>query len=179
MIFMEFVDVFCNCYQELKDVEFIYIYIEGQVKYVDVFYNELFLINSCFVGVNVCKIVNMCIGDYILVFFSEIYLLFCWGIFFIDVVLIQVLLLDKYGYCFLGIFVDIVLLVVQVVKKVIVQVNLQVLCMYGDGIIYISDIDEFIVVDWFIICYQDCLMMEVEQQIGYYVVGLIEDGVIF
>lgn len=172
----ELVDALCNRYQELKDVEFIHIHTEGQAKYADAPYNESFLTNSCFVGANVRKTVNTRTGDYIPVFLSEIHLLFRRGILPIDVALIQVSPPDKHGYCSLGTSVDIALPAIQVAKKVIAQVNPQVPRTHGDGIIHISDIDEFIAVDRPIICHQDRPMTEIEQQIGYHVASLIEDG---
>ncbi|NJY61368.1 acetyl-CoA hydrolase/transferase family protein [Salinimicrobium sp. CDJ15-81-2] len=163
-------------YRELKDVELIHIHTEGPAPYTAPPYNESFMTNSCFVAGNVRQAVNSRIGAYIPIFLSEIHLLFRRNFLPIDVALIQVSPPDEHGYCSLGVSVDITLPAVQTAKKVIAQVNPQVPRTHGDGIIHVSQIDAAIAVDVPIHSTKIPVATEIEQKIGEYVAGLVEDG---
>lgn len=163
-------------YKELSDVEFIHIHTEGPAPYTDFPYNESFKTNSCFVAGNVRKAVNSSIGAYIPIFLSEIHLLFRRNILPLDVAFIQVSPPDEHGYCSLGVSVDITLPAVQTAKKVIAQVNPQVPRTHGDGIIHVSQIYSAIEVNHPIHSHDIAQPSEVEQRVGEYVAGLVEDG---
>ncbi|WP_029038067.1 acetyl-CoA hydrolase/transferase family protein [Salinimicrobium xinjiangense] len=163
-------------YEELSDVEFIHIHTEGPAPYTDFPYNQSFKTNSCFVAGNVRKAVNSSIGAYIPIFLSEIHLLFRRNILPLDVAFIQVSAPDEHGYCSLGVSVDITLPAVQTAKKVIAQVNPRVPRTHGDGIIHVSQIHAAIEVDHPIHIHRITPPSEVEQRVGEYVAGLVEDG---
>lgn len=163
-------------YEELNDVEFIHIHTEGPAPYTDFPYNQSFKTNSCFVAGNVRKAVNSSIGAYIPIFLSEIHLLFRRNILPLDVAFIQVSAPDEHGYCSLGVSVDITLPAVQTAKKVIAQVNPRVPRTHGDGIIHVSQIHAAIEVDHPIHIHVITPPSEVEQRVGEYVAGLVEDG---
>ena len=163
-------------YRELSDVELIHIHTEGPAPYTEPPYNESFRTNSCFVAGNVRKAVNSSIGAYIPIFLSEIHLLFRRNILPLDVALIQVSPPDEHGYCSLGVSVDITLPAVQTAKKVIAQVNPRVPRTHGDGIIHVSQITAAVEVDIPIHSPRSTPPSELEQKVGEYVAGLIEDG---
>ncbi|WP_037324455.1 acetyl-CoA hydrolase/transferase family protein [Salinimicrobium terrae] len=163
-------------YSELKDVEFIHIHTEGPAPYTQPPYNQSFKTNSCFVAGNVRQAVNSSIGAYIPIFLSEIHLLFRRNILPLDVAFIQVSPPDEHGYCSLGVSVDITLPAVQTAKKVIAQVNPKVPRTHGDGIIHVSQIHAAIEVDHPIHIHDIPRPSEIEQRVGEYVAGLVEDG---
>ncbi|MCC8359448.1 acetyl-CoA hydrolase/transferase family protein [Salinimicrobium sediminilitoris] len=163
-------------YRELSDVEFIHIHTEGPAPYTQPPYSESFKTNSCFVAGNVRKAVNSSIGAYIPIFLSEIHLLFRRNILPLDVAVIQVSPPDEHGYCSLGVSVDITLPAVQTAKKVIAQINPQVPRTHGDGIIHVSQIYAAIEVDHPIHTHDLTTSSEIEEKVGEYVAGLVEDG---
>ena len=170
------IEALCDRHNEVKDVEFIHIHTEGAARYTTPPYNESFKTNSCFVAGNVRKAVNSEIGAYIPVFLSEIHLLFRRNILPIDVAFVQVSPPDEHGYCSLGVSVDVTLPAVQTAKKVIAQVNPKVPRTHGDGIIHVSQIHSAIEVDLPIHTSAITAPTDIEQKVGEYVAGLVEDG---
>ena len=170
------IDALTDRYREISDVELIHIHTEGPAPYTAPPYNETFKTNSCFVAGNVRKAVNSSIGAYIPIFLSEIHLLFRRNILPLDVAFIQVSPPDEHGYCSLGVSVDITLPAVQTAKKVIAQVNPRVPRTHGDGIIHVSQITAAIEVDIPIHSPRATTPSEIEQKVGEYVAGLVEDG---
>ena len=170
------IEALTDRYRELTDVELIHIHTEGPAPYTAPPYNESFRTNSCFVAGNVRKAVNSSIGAYIPIFLSEIHLLFRRNILPLDVALIQVSPPDEHGYCSLGVSVDITLPAVQTAKKVVAQINPRVPRTHGDGIIHISQITAAIEVDIPIHSPTITTPSELEQKVGEYVAGLVEDG---
>ena len=163
-------------YAELSDVELLHIHTEGPAPYTAAPYNASFRTNSCFVAGNVRQAVNSNIGAYIPIFLSEIHLLFRRNILPLDVAFIQVSPPDEHGYCSLGVSVDITLPAVQTAKKVIAQINPKVPRTHGDGIIHVSRIHAAIEVNSPIHSPKMTAPTNIEQQIGEYVAGLVEDG---
>ncbi|WP_324720105.1 acetyl-CoA hydrolase/transferase family protein [Salinimicrobium sp. HB62] len=170
------IDALTERYREIRDVELIHIHTEGPAPYTDPPYNESFKTNSCFVAGNVRKAVNSSIGAYIPIFLSEIHLLFRRNILPLDVAFIQVSPPDEHGYCSLGVSVDITLPAVQTAKKVVAQINPRVPRTHGDGIIHVSQITAAIEVDCPIHSPRANAPSELEQKVGEYVAGLVEDG---
>ncbi len=170
------IEALTDRYRELSDVELIHIHTEGPAPYTEPPYNESFRTNSCFVAGNVRKAVNSNIGAYIPIFLSEIHLLFRRNILPLDVALIQVSPPDEHGYCSLGVSVDITLPAIQTAKKVIAQINPRVPRTHGDGIIHVSKITAAIEVDIPIHSSKATTPSELEQKVGEYVAGLVEDG---
>lgn len=71
-------------------------------------------------GDEVCRVVDEGCVDYMLVFLFEMLSLFSDGMLLLDMVLVMVSLFDEFGYCLLGVLVDICMLVVCYVNKVVV-----------------------------------------------------------
>lgn len=161
----------------LKDVELVFITVQGDIEVDKPQYEDNFHINCMFVSSSVRKAVNEGRGDFIPVFLSDIPDLFKKGIMPIDVALIQVSPPDQHGYCSLGLSVDIARSAVNLAKHIIAQVNPKVPRTHGDSLIHSSRIDKFV--------YHEEDLPEVnyggavgenEMKIGKYVAELIEDG---
>ena len=170
------IDTLCERYEELKDVEVVQIHTLGEAKYMEPPYNNSFKLFSCFVGDNVRNGVNTNNGDYIPIFLSEIHWLFRRNIVPLDVAFIQVSPPDKHGYCSLGVSVDVTLPAIQTAKTVVALINRQVPRTHGDGIIHINNIDFAVELDTPIHGSEMGTPTEIENKIGKFVAGLIDDG---
>lgn len=170
------IDVLCERYHKLKNIEIVQMHTEGAAKYTDTPYSDAFRTNSCFVGGNVRKAVNSKNGDYIPIFLSEIHLLFKQGILPLDVAFVQVSPPDKHGFCSLGTSIDVSLAAVKTAKMVIAQVNKHVPRSHGDGNIHISEIDYGVEIHQPIFAHDVLIPNETEQKIGSYIANIIEDG---
>jgi acyl-CoA hydrolase/GNAT superfamily N-acetyltransferase len=115
--------------------------------------------------------------DYIPTFLSQIPRYFASHRIGLDVALVQVSPPDKYGYCSLGVSVDITLAGVQNAKLVIAQINPCMPKTWGDSFVHIEDIDYFVE-------HKETLVQtptstkdrETVNRIGFYVNQLVEDG---
>lgn len=170
------IDVLCERYHKLKNIEIVQMHTEGAAKYTDTPYSDAFRTNSCFVGGNVRKAVNSKNGDYIPIFLSEIHLLFKQSILPLDVAFVQVSPPDKHGFCSLGTSIDVSLAAVKTAKMVIAQVNKHVPRSHGDGNIHISEIDYGVEIHQPIFAHDVLIPNETEQKIGSYIANIIEDG---
>ncbi len=115
--------------------------------------------------------------DYVPAYLSQIPRLFASGRIGLDVALIQVSPPDRFGFCSLGVSVDITKSGMDASKLVIAQVNPRMPRTFGDGIVHVDDIDYFVI-------QEEALVesipreknQEVTSRIGYYVSQLVEDG---
>lgn len=115
--------------------------------------------------------------DYLPAYLSQIPELFTSHQIGLDVALIQVSPPDEFGYCSLGISVDITLAGMQSAPLVIAQVNPRMPRTWGDGVVHIDDID-------FFVPYEEPLVealpvqknQETVARIARYVNQLIDDG---
>ncbi len=115
--------------------------------------------------------------DYIPVYLSQIPKLFENHEIGLDVALIQVSPPDDYGYCSLGISVDITLSGMNNADMVIAQVNPEMPRTWGDGMVHIDQID-------YLVEYQEPILKSmpgiknqtVIERIGHYVNMLVDDG---
>jgi acyl-CoA hydrolase len=115
--------------------------------------------------------------DYIPTYLSQIPTLFETHRIGLDVALIQVSPPDRFGYCSLGVSVDITRSGMDNARQVIAQVNSQMPRTWGDSFVRVDDIDYFVVQD------EPLVEMvpgkkneEVTRRIGHYVSQLVEDG---
>lgn len=132
---------------ELKNVELVSITTLGKDIFNKADFGKSFFLNSLFVSENVREIVNSKNGDYVPVFLSEIPKLFKDDLLPLDVALIHVSPPDKHGFCSLGTSVDIAHSAVKHARHVIAQVNPQMPRTHGDGIIHVSQINSFVIID--------------------------------
>ncbi len=115
--------------------------------------------------------------DYVPVYLSEIPELFNSNQIGLEVALIQVSPPDRFGYCSLGISVDVTRAAYKNAKTVIAQINPQMPRTCGESFVHLSEIDHQV---W----YEEPLVeavptipdRTVAQRIGFYVSELIEDG---
>ncbi len=115
--------------------------------------------------------------DYLPVYLSQIPELFYSQQIGLDVALVQVSPPDEYGFCCLGISVDITLAGVQMAGTVIAQVNPRMPKTWGDSHIHVDDID-------YLIYHEEPLVefvpakknQAVVERIAHYVIQLIDDG---
>ena len=115
--------------------------------------------------------------DYIPAYLSQIPDLFASHRIGLDVALIQVSPPDQYGYCSLGVSVDITRSGMDHAEMVIAQVNPRMPRTWGDSFVHLDEID-------FLVLHEEPLVedyirdkdSEVARRIGLYVSQLIDDG---
>ena len=115
--------------------------------------------------------------DYIPSYLSQIPRLFASHRIGLDVALVQVSPPDKFGYCSLGVSVDITRSAVEHSLVVIAQVNPRMPRTWGDSFVHVDEID------W-LVPYEEPLVEalptikdnEVSRRIGHYVAQLVDDG---
>jgi acyl-CoA hydrolase/RimJ/RimL family protein N-acetyltransferase len=115
--------------------------------------------------------------DYIPAYLSHIPRLFASGRIGLDVALVQISPPDRFGFCSLGVSVDITKPGMDAAKMVIAQVNPRMPRTYGDGIVHVDEIDFFVLHEEPLV---ESIPMEknpeISARIGYYVSQLVEDG---
>ena len=161
----------------LKDVEFVFITVYGDIYVDKPEFADRFKINSLFVSASIRAAVNEGRADYVPVFLSEIPDLFNQNILPIDVALVQVSPPDKHGYCSLGVSVDVARSAVNTAKHVIAAINPNVPRTHGDGLIHINDFDSMVYCDnpLYEARYSD-KVGPTEIKIAEHVAALIDDG---
>lgn len=162
-------------HEELRNVEVCHLHVEGETGYANPELSDSFHVNSFFIGNNVRHTLTAGNGSYTPVFLSELPLLFKRNILPLDVALIHVSIPDKHGYCSLGVSVEATLAAIDNAKIVIAQVNEQMPRTHGDGIIHITEVDLFVECHELIPAHILGEPSTIENKIGDYVAGLIED----
>ncbi len=115
--------------------------------------------------------------EYIPVYLSQIPHLFSSHAIGLDVALIQVSPPDEYGYCSLGISVDVTKPAMESALLVIAQVNPQMPRTFGNSFVHVDNID-------YLVWHEEPLQeyrpkigdQDVASRIGYYVSQLVDDG---
>ena len=162
-------------HEELRNVEVCHLHTEGEAPYADPKLKDSFHVNSFFIGKNVRHTLKAGNGSYTPVFLSELPRLFQQRILELDVVLIQVSVPDRHGYCSLGVSVEASLAAIDNAKCVIAQVNPQMPRTHGAGIIHMTEIDYFVESDEALPVHHMADPNPIESKIGDYVASLIED----
>ncbi len=115
--------------------------------------------------------------DYIPAYLSEIPELFYSKRIGLDVALIQVSPPDEFGYCSLGISVDITLAGLKSADIVIAQINPKMPRTWGDSFIHLDEIDYLVYYDEPLVeAVPEQKNQEVIKRIAFYVNQLIDDG---
>ena len=122
----------------LKNVSLIHLHTMGPALYAQVDLKNSFQVINLFVGENMRQQMNYEQVDYLPCFISEIPELFRSKQRPIDVALIQVSPPDRFGFCSLGVSVDVAKAAVNSAEMVIAQVNSKMPRVHGDGFIHIS-----------------------------------------
>ncbi len=115
--------------------------------------------------------------DYIPTYLSQIPRLFSSQRIGLDVAMIQVSPPDKFGYCSLGVSVDITRSGMENAKLVIAQVNPKMPRTWGDSFVHVDEIDYFVINEEPLVealpgTKDDVIAM----RIGHYVSQLVDDG---
>ncbi len=115
--------------------------------------------------------------EYIPAYLSQIPTLFATRQIGLDVALIQVSPPDEFGFCSLGVSVDITKAGAENAELVVAQVNPQMPRTFGDGFVHVDDID-FLVIheEPLVIGTQGITNNNISRRIGHYVSQIIPDG---
>jgi len=117
--------------------------------------------------------------DYIPTYLSQIPKLFYSQRIGLDVAIIQVSPPDEFGYCSLGVSVDITRAGMESAKMVIAQVNPRMPKTWGDSFVHLDEIDYLVFHEEPLVEFTPHLNKEatvVARRIGYYVSQIVEDG---
>lgn len=161
---------------EVNNVEIVHLHTECNATYLEPEFRDSFKLKSFFVGANVRKATQTGIADYIPVFLSEVPKLLRENHLPIDVALVQVSPPDRHGYCSLGVAVDATHTAVENAKLVIAQVNKNMPRTYGDGLMHLSNFDILVEHEAPIYTVDVPQPTDIEQRIGEYVAGMVDDG---
>ena len=171
------IDDLINNGKQFHDIETVHIYTLSDNKWAEVQHKDLFKVNALFIG---GKTIRDAIAegraDYTPCFISEIPKLFREDILPLDVALIMVSPPDEYGYCSLGVSVDIVSSALKSAKYVIAQINNKMPRTNGHSFVHLNQIHEFIEVEQPIPELTPATVDRVNEQIGQYTSMLVEDG---
>lgn len=115
--------------------------------------------------------------DYIPTYLSQIPRMFASQRIGLDVALIQVSPPDKFGYCSLGVSVDITKSGMESSKIVIAQVNPMMPRTWGDSFVHVDDIDCFVQHEEPLVeALPRIKNNEIASRIGFYINQLVDDG---
>lgn len=161
----------------VEDTEVLNVLTMGVAPYTDPKYSDRFRANAFFIGNSVRDAVGQVRADYTPIFFSQIPEMFRTGRLPIDVALIMVSPPDQFGFCSLGVSVDMTRSAAHSAKKVVAQVNKHMPRTLGNSFIHVRDIDYLVPHDeplltWPVIDEPD----EVTRQIASNVASLVADG---
>lgn len=171
------IDDLINNANQLHDIEVVHIQTISDEKWVEPKYKDLFKVNTLFIaGQKVRAAVAEGRADYTPCFLSEIPTLFSSDILPLDAALVMLSPPDEYGYCSLGVSVDVVSAAIRHAKKVIAQLNPLMPRTSGHAYVHMSKIDAWLEQSQVL---PEVLPVGFEQRIeriGQYVSMLIEDG---
>ncbi len=166
----------------LHDIEAVHILTLSDNVWALPTHKNLFKVNSLFIGgKNVREAVAEGRADYTPCFISDIPKLFSENVLPLDVALIMVSPPDEYGYCSLGVSVDVVSSAVKAANYVIAQINPKMPRTNGHSFVHVNQINAFIEVEQAlpelpIIPHEDKKQARISEQIGQYVAMLVENG---
>ncbi|MDO6447491.1 GNAT family N-acetyltransferase [Colwellia sp. 1_MG-2023] len=162
---------------KLHDIETVHILTFSDNIWALPEHKELFKVNSLFIGgKNVREAVAEGRADYTPCFISEIPTLFRENILPLDAALIMVSPPDEYGYCSLGVSVDVVASAVKSAKYVIAQVNPNMPCTNGHSFIHINQIHAWLDGKEPLPEIPEPDIDQVSERIGQYAAMLVENG---
>lgn len=115
--------------------------------------------------------------DYLPCYLSQIPGLFSSNRIGLDVAMVQVSQPDKFGYCSLGVSVDITRAGLENARAVIAQVNERMPRTWGDSFVHVDDLDWLVPFDEPLVqSFPSLQDNEVSRRIGHYVSQLVDDG---
>ena len=115
--------------------------------------------------------------DYLPTYLSQIPKLFTGGRIGLDVAMIQISPPDQFGYCSLGVSVDITRSAVENAGLVIAQVNPCMPRAWGDSLVHMDNIDFFVPYEEPLVNYHlNVLGNHITRRIGHFIAQLVRDG---
>ncbi len=148
----------------------------GTTPYTEAVLSKPFHQNAFFIGANVRGAVNEGRAEYTPIFMSELPWYLRSGRLRIDVAFIQVAPPDNYGFCSLGVSVDIVKVAAESAKIVVAEINRRMPRTLGDCFVHLKDIDHIVESDVPLPAWLPPEPDEVADRIGQNVAHLVRDG---
>ena len=161
--------------EKLIDTEILHFLTIGSEKYFIDKAEDLFRHNALFIGRTLREEINKGQADYTPIFASEIPSLFLTGRKHIDVALIQVTVPDPYGFCSLGINVDIAKPLAQSAYITIAEINPQMPRTLGNSFIHMKEIDYFVYNNTPLLEFHFDEPDEIAERIGRNLANLVEN----
>lgn len=159
------------------DIEVVHIFTLSDNIWAEPKYQDLFKVNALFIGgKNIRQAIAEGRADYTPCFISDVPKLFTEDILPLDVALIMVSPPDEYGYCSLGVSVDVVSSAIKSAKYVIAQINPKMPRTNGHSFVHLNQITAWINVEQSLPELPVFTMDQRTEQIGQYVAMLIENG---
>ncbi|MFX1485223.1 MAG: acetyl-CoA hydrolase/transferase C-terminal domain-containing protein, partial [Promethearchaeota archaeon] len=159
----------------MSDIEIVHLFTLGNTPSADPKFQSQFRHNTFFVSENIREAVRDGRADYTPAYLSDIPLFFNTGRIPLDVALVQVSPPDEYGYCSLGVSVDVTKTGVNQASLVIAQVNENMPVTHGDSYVDIRDIDCLVPFTEPLLEFESPEVSERCRQIGKYTAKLIEN----
>ncbi|MBN2229719.1 MAG: GNAT family N-acetyltransferase [Candidatus Thorarchaeota archaeon] len=160
---------------KMADNEIVHLLTLGDTPSADKKFQNQFRHNTFFVSANIRDAVSAGRADYTPMMLSEIPDLFRQKRMPLDVAMIQVSPPDRYGYCSLGISVDITKGAAESADMVIAQINDRMPVTHGDSFIDIRDLDYLVPFNEPLREFQGDEITETIDLIGSYVARLVEN----
>jgi len=161
--------------EELYDINLYQLHTEGPAPYAAPELDDVFTINSLFIGANVRQAHKEGRANFIPSFLSEVPVMIRSGVIPVDVALVTVTPPDRHGYCSLGVSVDATKAAIDQAEIVIAQVNSRMPRTHGDGLIHISNLDYYVEIEEELPEHPRGPLSDQEQKIGMHIAGMIED----
>jgi len=163
--------------KQLHDIETVHILTLSENVWAKAEHKDLFKVNSLFIGgKNIREAIAEGRGDYTPCFISDIPRLFLENSLPLDAALIMVSPPDEYGYCSLGVSVDVVSSAVKAAKYVIAQINPKMPRTNGHTFVHLNQIHAWINQEQDL---PEVIPPELDrrtEQIGQYAAMLVENG---
>ncbi len=161
----------------LHDIEAVHILTLSENNWVKPENSHLFKVNTLFIGgKNIREAVAEGRADYTPSFLSEIPKLFEDNILPLDVALVMLSPPDEFGYCSMGVSVDIVSAAIKSARYVVAQINTEMPRTSGHSFVHVDQIDAWLHNDHPLPVLAPPELDKVTEQIGQYVSMLIENG---
>lgn len=160
----------------LQDVTLMHLHTEGPAQYGRPEFQGHFNVVNFFVGHNIRPMLDYDRVDYLPCFLSEVPRLFRSSAIDLDVALVHISPPDHFGYCSLGVSVDVAKAACDTARIKIAQVNPQMPRTHGDGLIHFSQFNALVHVDTPLPQSQGLAATDEELAIAKHISELIEDG---
>jgi len=161
----------------LHDIEAVHILTLSDNVWVEPQHKDLFKVNALFIGgKKVREAIAEGRADYTPCFLSEVPRLFAENVLPLDAALVMVSPPDEYGYCSLGVSVDVVSAAVKHANYVIAQINPKMPRTNGHSFVHVNQINAWMEQEQALPELTPPILDRVTEQIGQYVAMLIDNG---